>query len=233
MTLPRFELDNMKHHRPIRSFVKREGRMTRAQSQALEKLLPVYGVPDKTPVDFDRLFGRTAPRYLEIGFGMGTSLLVMAENHPENDYLGIEVHRPGVGKTLIELHQKALGNLKIINHDAIEILNGSIPEESLDGVYVFFPDPWQKKKHHKRRMVQDNFIHQIHRILKPGGVFHLVTDWEDYAHHIMDVMTRSDGFTNTTGKRKYASRGDRPETKYERRGRRLGHVVRDLVFNKV
>jgi len=219
--------------RPIRSFVKREGRMTRAQLQALEHLLPIYSVADTLhPINLDQLFPRHAPRLLEIGFGMGASLIQMAEEHPDRDYLGIEVHRPGVGSLLVSTHEKQLTNLKVINEDAVEVLKRAIPENSLDGVYLFFPDPWHKKKHHKRRILQPAFVEQIYRCLKREGFFHMATDWEDYARHMMDIMSAATGFTNTAGEKLYVSRNDRPETKYERRGQRLGHGVWDLIFKK-
>jgi tRNA (guanine-N7-)-methyltransferase len=220
-------------HRPIRSFVKREGRMTQAQQRALEELLPLYGVADiDRPIDLDTLFPRSAPRYLEIGFGMGMSLIKMAEGNPDNDYLGIEVHRPGVGSVLIKVHEKQLQNLKVINHDAVAVLQQAIPENSLDGIYLFFPDPWPKKKHHKRRIVQQGFVERVYRCLKPGGILHMATDWEDYALYMLQVMAGAAGFSNTAGAARYATRGQRPETKYEHRGLRLGHGVWDLVFMK-
>ncbi len=220
-------------HRPIRSFVKREGRMTQAQQHALEELLPKYGIDGITTVlDMDQLFPRRAPRYLEIGFGMGTSLIQMLEGNPDKDYIGIEVHRPGVGSVLIKAEEKKLQNLKVINEDAVQVLQQAIPENSLDGIYLFFPDPWPKKKHCKRRIVQPGFVEQVRRCLKPDGVFHIATDWEDYAQHILKVMSSAQGFSNSTADTLYADRGQRPETKYERRGVGLGHRVWDIVFRK-
>jgi len=224
---------NTSRLRRIRSFVKREGRMTSAQNHALTELLPQYGVSDPLQaVDLEQLFQRNAPCYLEVGFGMGDSLLEIAETHPQNNYLGIEVHRPGVGRLLIALDNKQLTNLRLINHDAVEVLQHAVPENSLDGVYLFFPDPWHKKKHHKRRIVQPGFVQQVRHCLKPGGLFHLATDWQHYAEHMMDVLSTAEGFNNTAGNKNYADRGSRPETKYERRGQRLGHEVWDLVFSK-
>jgi len=226
-------MTHTKPHRPIRSFVKREGRMTRSQQQALDELWPIYGIADiHTTLDLDLLFPRQAPRFVEIGFGMGTSLLQMAKNYPDRDFIGIEVHRPGVGSTLTRLHDEQLSNLKIINHDAVEILKQCIAENSLDGVYLFFPDPWHKKKHHKRRIVQPSFVQMVHHCLKPGGIFHIATDWENYAAHIMNVMSSSPGFINDTGDGRFSLRQGRPETKYEHRGQRLGHDVWDIVFRK-
>lgn len=224
--------DNLPH-RPIRSFVKREGRMTKAQQKALECLLPVYGVSCvDQPLDLDQLFPRRAPRYLEIGFGMGASLLQMARKHPDRDFIGIEVHRPGVGSTLTQLHEEQLGNLRVINHDAVEVLKKAFSENSFDGVYLFFPDPWHKKKHHKRRIVQPTFVQWVHHCLKPGGYFHIATDWQHYAEHIMSVMSSAPGFVNSAGAGQYSGRSGRPETKYEHRGQRLGHGVWDIIFNK-
>lgn len=219
-------------HRPIRSFVKREGRMSAAQSRALSELLPIYGVDTRSPIDMDKLFGRQAPRYIEIGFGMGTSLIEMAETHPDRDYLGIEVHRPGVGSLLAKVQEKELSNLRVINDDAVTVLTKLIPADSVDGVMLFFPDPWPKKKHHKRRILQSGFIDSVRRCLKIGGVFHLATDWEDYAEQMLESLNATDGFRNSADDQGYADRGERPLTKYEHRGLRLGHQVHDLIFIK-
>lgn len=220
-------------HKPIRSFVKREGRMTKAQSSALSELMPVYGIqtPDQ-PVDLDALFPRKAPRYIEIGFGMGASLLQMAQSHPDRDYIGIEVHRPGVGSTLQKLHELDLTNLKLINDDAVEVLKQTIPANSIDGIYLFFPDPWHKTKHKKRRILQPDFVQLVHRTLKTDGLFHMATDWKDYARQMMRILSDAPGFTNAVDAGEFSNRGDRPETKYERRGQRLGHGVWDLEFMK-
>ena len=219
-------------HRPIRSFVKREGRMTKSQIKALDELLPVYGISQLDQhLNLDDLFPRKSPRFIEIGFGMGASLVQMAQTHTDRDYLGIEVHRPGVGSTLHNMHELALTNLKVINHDAVEVFKHNIPENSIDGVYLFFPDPWHKKKHNKRRILKPDFVHLIHMALKENGFFHMATDWEDYAIQMLEIMSAEKGFRNTENG--YASRGDRPETKYERRGQRLGHGVWDLVFKKI
>lgn len=223
--------ENHPKHRPIRSFVRREGRITPAQARALEQLLPTYGLDTEHGVaDLDTLFGRQAPRYLEIGFGSGGALLEMAATHPERDYIGIDVHRPGVGSLLLRLQQANVGNVRIGCTDAVEVLAENLPDHSLDGVYLFFPDPWHKKKHHKRRIVQPTFAQLLAHKLKPGGQVHMATDWQDYAEHMLTVMSAQENFTNTAGVGCYAERGERPLTKYEQRGQRLGHAVWDLVF---
>ncbi|MDZ7661714.1 tRNA (guanosine(46)-N7)-methyltransferase TrmB [Thiohalophilus sp.] len=222
-------------YRRIRSFVRREGRLTKGQQRALDELFPRYGVPF-TPqlLDLDELFGRRAPRILEIGFGNGGALAQLAQDHPENDYFGIEVHRPGVGNLLLQIEQHDLSNVRVSQHDAVEVLEDQIPDHSLDAVYLFFPDPWHKKKHHKRRIVQPAFTQLLRRKLKPGGLFHMATDWEDYAGHAQAVMEQAEGFENTAGVGHYAKRPDyRPLTRFEQRGQRLGHGVWDLIYKKV
>lgn len=218
----------------IRSFVKREGRLTRGQLRALNELFPIYGVTlAQGRLDLDQLFGRVAPRILEIGFGNGASLAALAARHPDKDYIGIEVHRPGVGNLLMQIKQQGLGNIRISKDDAVEVLDQQIPDASLDAVYLFFPDPWHKKRHHKRRIVQAAFVQLVRRKLKIGGVFHLATDWEDYADAMLDVVTGQEGFENTAGSGRFTPRPDhRPLTKFEQRGQRLGHPVRDLVFRR-
>ncbi len=220
--------------RTVRSFVRREGRITAAQRAAIDRLWDRYGVDmSDGPCDFDVLFGRRAPRMLEIGFGAGEALLAMAAAHPENDYLGIEVYRPGVGRLLKALEAQSVANVRVMRDDAVEVLTRMIPEASLDAVYLFFPDPWPKKRHHKRRIVQPEFVALVGARLRPGGVFHMATDWEDYALHMMEVMTRAPGFENIAGMGRYADRPAwREGTRFERRGERLGHVVRDLIFRK-
>jgi len=217
--------------RKIRSFVRREGRMSRAQQQALEKLLPVYGITDlEHPLDIPHVFPFSGPCYLEIGFGMGSSLLEMAMQHPQNLYLGIEVHRPGIGSLLLRIEQMQVNNIRVINHDAVEVLEKIVPDRSLDGVYLFFPDPWHKRKHHKRRILQPAFVDMVREKLKPDAIFHMATDWEDYAMHMMQVMSQAPGFVNSMPPGQFADRADRPPTKYEQRGERLGHAVHDLIF---
>lgn len=224
-----------KYLRRIRSFVKREGRLTVGQERALNELFPLYGLTlQENPLDLDVVFKRTSPRILEIGFGNGTSLSEMAANNPEQDYIGIEVHRPGVGNLLLQIEKLGLTNLRVINEDAVEVLKQTIADESLDAVYLFFADPWHKKRHHKRRIVQKEFVQLLRKKLKLNGAFHMATDWEHYAQHMMQVMNESEGFENTSGKDQYLPRPEyRPLTKFEQRGQRLGHGVWDLIFKKV
>ncbi|MCC6302105.1 MAG: tRNA (guanosine(46)-N7)-methyltransferase TrmB [Gammaproteobacteria bacterium] len=219
-------------HRPIRSFVRREGRMTGAQRHALEAFGPRYLLEfEEAPLELDAVFGRVAPRTLEIGFGMGDSVLDMARRHPERDHLGVEVHRPGIGRLLGALAGEDLGNVRILCADAVQVLRHMIPDAALEAVFLFFPDPWPKKRHHKRRIVQPQFVELVARRLRPGGIFHLATDWEDYARHMLAVLEPSPSFTNSAGAGNYAPRPEsRVLTKFERRGERLGHGVWDLVF---
>lgn len=218
-------------HRHVRSFVRREGRITPSQQRALGELLPRYGVTLDGTLDLDAVFGRSAPRTLEIGFGNGTSLATMAAQAPEQDFLGIEVHRPGVGHLLQDIEHQALSNLRVICADAVEVLQQHLPSASLDRVLLFFPDPWPKKRHHKRRILQASFVELIRERLKPGGHFHMATDWQEYAEQMLEVMDNAAGFSNSAGRGQYAVKPDyRPETKFERRGLKLGHGVWDLVF---
>lgn len=221
--------------RRIRSFVRREGRLTKGQQRALDELFPRYGISlQQGKLDFDVLFRRNAFRVLEIGFGNGASLAEMAMNHPENDYLGIEVHRPGVGNLLLQIEKQGLNNIRVSNDDAVEVLEQQISDATLDAVYLFFPDPWHKKKHHKRRIVQPTFVQLLRRKLKPGGIFHMATDWENYAEHMQEVMSAAEGFENLAGEGNYSPRPEyRPLTKFEQRGHRLGHGIWDLVFKKI
>ncbi len=223
------------HHRTVRSFVRRQGRKSIPQQEALARLWPQFGVEmNGAPLDFDALFARRAPRHLEIGFGMGTSLAAMADNAREQDFLGIEVHRPGIGNLLLEIEQRALTNIRVINGDAVEILQHHVPDETFDGVMLFFPDPWPKTRHHKRRIVQPPFVELLARKIKPGGHFHMATDWEHYAQHMMSVMSARADFSNAAGAGRYAPRpAHRPLTKFEQRGLRLGHGVWDLIFTRV
>lgn len=218
-------------HRRLRSYVIRSGRQTVAQQEAIEKYWSRYVIEDhESALDAEALFGRKAPLVLEIGFGMGDSLAEMALANPERDYIGIEVHRAGVGKLINYIENGGIANLRIYCFDAVEILAHCIPDQSLDLVQIFFPDPWHKKKHHKRRLIQVPFVQDLMRKLKPGGRIHLATDWQHYAEHMMAVMSSIDGLSNLAGAGEYATETGRPETKFERRGHRLGHGVWDLMF---
>lgn len=217
----------------IRSFVLRQGRVSNAQRRAHETLLPRYGIPYAAQaLDLAQIFGRSAPKVLEIGFGMGETTASTAAAHPECDYLGIEVHTPGVGSLLKQIEELALTNLRIIQHDAVEVLKHMIAPAALDGVHVFFPDPWPKKRHHKRRLLQPEFIALLCTRMKPGAYLHAATDWQEYAEQILEVCTREPALVNTAPG--YAPRpAHRPETKFEQRGLRLGHGVWDVVFRRV
>jgi tRNA (guanine-N7-)-methyltransferase len=218
----------------LRSYVIRSGRQTVAQQEAIEKHWSTYVIEDHQSVlDTNVLFGRSAPLVLEIGFGMGDSLAEMATNHPDKDYIGIEVHRAGVGKLINYIEHGSIRNLRIYCHDAVEILANCIPDHSLDLVQIFFPDPWHKKKHQKRRLIQTPFVLDLIRKLKPGGHIHLATDWHHYAEQMMDVLSGINTLRNTAGSNQYAQHTGRPETKFERRGNRLGHGVWDLMFEVV
>lgn len=219
-------------HRPVRSFVLRQGRVSAAQARAHEQLMPIYGVPyTGKPLDLDALFGRRAPRILEIGFGMGETTAQIAAANPDKDYLGIEVHTPGVGSLLKQIDEQGLRNLRVIQHDAVEVLQYMIPPASLDGVQIFFPDPWPKKRHHKRRLIQPPLVALVATRLKTGGILHAATDWEDYALQILEVLNGEPTLENTANG--FAPRpASRPQTKFEARGLRLGHGVWDIVFRK-
>jgi tRNA (guanine-N7-)-methyltransferase len=220
-------------HRRIRSFVRREGRLTPGQQKALDELWPRFGLSAEVELKPVQIFGRSAPLTLEIGFGSGDSLARMAADDPQSDFIGIEVHRPGVGHLLIELDKQALDNVRIFSHDAVEVLDQCIPDASLDRVLLFFPDPWPKRKHHKRRILQPDFVDRIARKLKTGGRFHMATDWEPYAEHMLEVMQSTSDFVNCSNAGGYSKRpGYRPVTRFERRGQRLGHGVRDLVYQR-
>jgi len=220
--------------RQIRSFVRRAGRITRAQRQALETLWPLYGIerPDVT-LDLDSLFGRKAERVLEIGFGDGKVLSELAATHSDTDYLGIEVHQPGVGALLLAIDKARLSNVRIIHDDASDVLDSWLAPSSLSRINLFFPDPWPKKRHHKRRIVQTGFLEQLARVLVPRGILHMATDWQPYADHMLEVGNASPCFDNVSESDAFMPRPeDRPETKFERRGRGLGHGVWDLVFTR-
>ena len=219
-------------HRPIRSFVLRQGRVSNAQQRAHDTLLPRYGIPFAPHiVDLDQAFGRSAPKILEIGFGMGETTAAIAAAHPENDYLGIEVHTPGVGSLLKQIAALELTNLRVIQHDAVEVLTRMIAPATFDGVHIFFPDPWPKKRHHKRRLIQTPFLALLVGCMKPGAYLHVATDWREYAEQVLSVLAAEPQLRNTVDD--YAPRPDyRPQTKFESRGLKLGHGVWDLVFRK-
>lgn len=220
--------------RPIRSFVRRQGRITLAQNAALENLWPVFGLELEQEFDAPRVFGREAPLVLEIGFGNGESLAQMAAAAPEKDFVGVEVHRPGVGHLLLRAQELGLRNVRVYCADAAEVVRDRIAPNSLDGVQVFFPDPWHKKRHRKRRLINPEFAALLADRLKPGGVLHCATDWEHYAEQMLEVLEALPGLRNLAGKGKFSERpGHRPPTKFEARGRRLGHGVWDLLFEKI
>jgi len=220
--------------RRIRSFVLREGRLTAAQERALTEQWPAFGI-DHAPqlLDLDAVFGRKADRLLEIGFGTGDALAAYAIAHPDVDCIGVEVHRSGVGNLLQKAHADQLRNIRVICHDAVEVLEHQIPAASLSAIHVFFPDPWPKKRHHKRRLIQPAFVERLARALKPGGEFRLATDWQPYAEHMLVVLQAFPGLQNLAGDALYVDRhSERPITRFERRGQRLGHGVWDLAFRK-
>jgi tRNA (guanine-N7-)-methyltransferase len=216
----------------IRSFVIRAGRITSGQKSAFETWWPTYGLSlYNGKIDPHIIFDRAAPLVLEIGFGMGDSLLEMAKNEPEKNFIGIEVHPPGVGKLINNAGKENIKNLRVYMADAMDVLEDCIPDASIDRLQLYFPDPWHKKKHNKRRIVQPAFVKNLHPKLKPNGVFHMATDWQAYAEHMMDVMNATPDFKNTLADGGFAHRPNyRPETKFERRGERLGHGVWDLLF---
>ncbi len=218
----------------IRSFIRRQGRLTPGQQLALDSHWDKYCLDPKADYDFAQVFGRDAPLFVEIGFGNGESLARMAAANPDNDYIGIEVHRPGVGHLLMLLNQQGLNNVRIYCHDAIEIMEHKIADQSLAGVHLFFPDPWPKKKHHKRRIVRPGFVDLLVRKLKSGGYFHAATDWENYAESMLAVLSESSRLKNSSLTNDYCQCPEyRPSTKFEQRGLRLGHGVWDLIFIKI
>jgi tRNA (guanine-N7-)-methyltransferase len=219
-------------HRPIRSFVLRQGRVSNAQQRAHQTLLPQFGIPYAPRViDLDDVFGRRAPKILEIGFGMGETTATIAALHPENDYLGIEVHTPGVGSLLKSIAEQNLTNVRIVQHDAVDVLCYMVPLNAFDGVHVFFPDPWPKKRHHKRRLLQPAFVALLVERMKPGAYLHVATDWQEYAEYVLAVLKTNPLLVNTAPD--YAPRpAYRPQTKFENRGLKLGHGVWDIIFTR-
>ena len=225
--------DNPAARGHIRSFVLRQGRVSSAQQRYHDAGMPRWGIPyAAVPLDLAAVFGRRAPQILEIGCGMGETTATIAAAHPENDYLGIEVHTPGVGSLLKEIATRELGNLRVIQHDAVEVARDMIPPASLAGIHIYFPDPWPKKRHHKRRLIQPPFVSLLASRLAPGGYLHCATDWEEYAQQMLEVLSAEPLLQNTAAG--FAPRPAwRPQTKFEARGLRLGHGVWDLLFRRV
>lgn len=221
--------------RRVRSFVRRGGRITAAQARALKELWAGLGIDfAPQPLDLDRVFGRRARRLLEIGFGNGEALLAIARERSDWDCLGVEVYEPGVGRLLLQAHAAGVRNLRVLCHDVVEVLEQQLPDSSIDEVLVFFPDPWPKKRHHKRRLIQPTFATLLARKLAPGGVLRLATDWQPYAEHMLEVLNACELLVNDAPERAYAPRPlIRPPTRFERRGQRLGHGVWDLEYRKV
>ncbi|HEX9771886.1 MAG TPA: tRNA (guanosine(46)-N7)-methyltransferase TrmB [Steroidobacteraceae bacterium] len=222
-------------HRAVRSFVVRAGRMTGAQERAWRELWPRLGVeaPD-TPLDLDALFGRSARRTVEIGFGNGESLVALAASCPHEDFLGLEVHRPGVGHLMLRCEELEIRNLRIACRDAVEVLERQLAPSCIDELLLYFPDPWPKKRHHKRRLVQEAFVELVASRLRSSGVFRLATDWQPYAEHMLDTLRRSTQFRNESPHGSWVPRpASRPPTRFELRGQRLGHQVWDLAFRKI
>jgi len=218
--------------RRIRSFVLRTGRMTSGQQHAMDELWPTFGVEySKECVDLDKLFARHAPRMIEIGFGSGEAVTQYARMHPEMDCLGIEVHRPGAGHLLLQLQAHTINNVRISCHDAVEVLTHQIPVGSIDAIHIFFPDPWHKTRHHKRRLIQPTFADLLAQVLRVGGTLKLATDWQDYASHMRKVLDVHEAFKNVAGTAGFVDRpAHRPLTRFERRGHRLGHGVWDIEY---
>ena len=225
--------DNKPFHREIRSFVMRQGRITKAQQHALEHVWPELGIErGSSELDMDSLFPKKQPITMEIGFGNGASLADMAMAYPERNFIGIEVHTPGVGNILRLIDEHNIINLRVMDDDAVQILKERIADNSVDRFQLFFPDPWHKKKHNKRRIVQPEFVKMLARKLSPEGIFHMATDWEEYALHMEEVMEAAEDFTSI-GNSPYSPRPDyRPLTKFENRGLKLGHGVWDLIYRK-
>ncbi|MEE4278919.1 MAG: tRNA (guanosine(46)-N7)-methyltransferase TrmB [Halieaceae bacterium] len=223
--------------RRVRSFVLRAGRMTTSQQRGLDQGWERWGVDcpaQRAPIDLDALFGGPGPRVLEIGFGMGQSLLEMAGAAPDLQFIGVEVHRPGVGKLLAGMEARSIDNIRVFCHDAVEVLDNALAENSLERINIYFPDPWHKKRHHKRRLIQPAFVDLLaSRLRSATGILHLATDWQPYAEHMLEVMEASAHFENCAGPAQYSPRPDeRPRTKFEARGERLGHGVWDLLYRR-
>ena len=219
-------------HPPIRSYVLRQGRFSPGQQRAYAELLPRLGIAYRPEsLNFREIFGRAAPTVVEIGSGMGETTVRIAGENPGTDYLAIEVHAPGVGSLLKQLDENAVANVRVVQHDAVEVMRDMVPCDSLTGIHIFFPDPWPKKRHHKRRLIQPAFAGLAAARLAPGGYLHVATDWQDYAEHVLGVLLQVPGLRNTA--EAFAPRpATRPETKFERRGLKLGHGVWDIVFRR-
>lgn len=216
----------------MRSYVRREGRITAAQQRALTTLARRYLIPGGDDLlVFDAVFKRSAPRILEIGCGTGETLVFLAETHPENDYIGVEVYRPALGRLLQAIHKRSLNNVRLFANDVVRLLSHRIPERTLEAIYLFFPDPWPKRKHHKRRLIQPGIVGMFRKVLSEHGRLFIATDWDDYAAHIQKVMAQETGLSNLAGDAVYAPRPRwRPLTRYESRARKLGHKIRELVY---
>ena len=214
-----------------RRFVVR-GRKTEAQQRAIDEFWPAFGVDfDGSPLDLDALFGRHAPVTVEIGFGNGENLLALAERHPERDFLGVEVHGAGIGRVLAAMNERGLGNIRLVRHDAVEVFEHGLPAGSIDEILIFFPDPWPKARHHRRRLIQPEFVRLLVRALASDGVLRLATDWEPYAEHMLEVLDAEPALVSTAGAGAFIPRPDsRPVTKFERRGEKLGHAIFDLEY---
>lgn len=227
-------MSSVEHPRSIRSFVIRAGRLTDAQRRALEELWPRYGIEfDARLLDLDAVFGRRAPRTVEIGFGNGEHLAALAARYPERDFLGIEVHPPGIGRLLLALAASDLKNVRVSGHDAVEVFAAQIPRESLDEVQILFPDPWHKKRHHKRRLIQGPFVDCVADRLKPGGLLQIATDWQPYAEHMREVLDACARLENVAREGGYIDRPpEREPTRFERRGERLGHEIKELAYRR-
>ncbi|MGH8260902.1 MAG: tRNA (guanosine(46)-N7)-methyltransferase TrmB [Steroidobacteraceae bacterium] len=224
---------SVEHSRPIRSFVIRAGRLTDGQRRALDELWPRFGIDcEGDPLDLDTVFGRRAARIVEIGFGNGEHLAALATRHPERDFLGIEVHPPGVGRLLLALEAAGLRNVRVSSHDAVEVLERQIPERSLDEVHILFPDPWHKKRHHKRRLIQPPFVECLAARLKAGGLLTLATDWQPYAEHMLEVLGACAALESLAPGGFMARSTERAPTRFEQRGERLGHDIWELAYRR-
>lgn len=220
--------------RTIKSYVLRTGRVSNRQQDGLDHWLKDYELTlTDNPWCLSTIFGREAPTVVEIGFGMGSSLLTMAKNNPKLNYIGIEVHQAGIGSLVADLHDHEVSNVRIVAHDAVEVLRTQLNNDALSGVQIYFPDPWHKKRHHKRRLIQSEFIALLVTKIKPGGFIHCATDWQEYAQHMLTVLSENSDLKNTALDAEYSPKPDsRPLTKFEQRGARLGHGVWDLIFIK-